>query len=329
MPHLSVVIPAHNAAATLAACLDSVLAQSLPSLEVLCVDDASTDSTAHMLRQYAAADGRIRILTHARNKGVSAARNSGLAVARGDFVAFVDSDDWLKNDFCQRLYAAAKRSDADIAKGNYAYAHHNNIDYSINERIRQDKHNFYIQFCAAIYKRELLRKYGIIFPEILHASEDIVFACTAARHADAIAIDDQAHIVVRTRPGSATFSVPDHAALISHYRALSLVAAAAMRDTMHASSYNHVLASLLGLVLRMAARNRQAGVRRFVIAKTLQLYKKIQAYPAWDRRLFALSLQDEGANLPRCLECGDLQGFFARMDKIQAQRCRMLRSQTP
>ena len=91
-PLVSVIVPVWNAERTLGRCIGSLMAQSLPSLEIICVDDGSTDGSAAMLRRFAGEDPRIRVISQ-ENRGVSAARNAGLDAARGRWVAFADSDD--------------------------------------------------------------------------------------------------------------------------------------------------------------------------------------------------------------------------------------------
>ncbi|MEZ5461182.1 glycosyltransferase family 2 protein [Dokdonella sp.] len=91
---VSVVMPAWNAAAFMSRSVDSVLAQSRADLELIIVDDCSTDDTAALIGRYAQADARVRPMHLASNSGVAAARNTGIAAARGEFVAFLDSDDW-------------------------------------------------------------------------------------------------------------------------------------------------------------------------------------------------------------------------------------------
>lgn len=93
-PTLSVIVPVYNVAAYLPACLDSILGQTFTDFELLLIDDGSTDGSAVLCDQYAASDGRIRVI-HKANAGVSAARNTGLDMARGAFITFVDSDDAL------------------------------------------------------------------------------------------------------------------------------------------------------------------------------------------------------------------------------------------
>lgn len=99
---VSVIVPVYNTATWLPRCLDSVCAQTYTNLEILCVDDGSTDATPDILAEYAARDPRIRIIRQA-NEGVSAARNKASAQARGEWVTYVDSDDWLQLDILEKV----------------------------------------------------------------------------------------------------------------------------------------------------------------------------------------------------------------------------------
>lgn len=114
MPVLSVIVPVYNTAPYLQACAQSILAQSLADLELILVDDGSTDGSGFLCDVLAAADRRVVVL-HTDNGGVSAARNRGLDRARGDFIGFVDSDDALHPAMYARLYRAARDEGADIA----------------------------------------------------------------------------------------------------------------------------------------------------------------------------------------------------------------------
>lgn len=116
-PHVSLIIPVHNAEPFLERCLDSAAAQTEPELEIICVDDASTDASGTMLEERAKRDRRFRVVHRAVNGGESAARNEGIALARGEYLAFLDHDDMLEPDACRLLYQAAKAKNADIAKG--------------------------------------------------------------------------------------------------------------------------------------------------------------------------------------------------------------------
>ncbi len=112
-PKISIVIPVYNSARYLRECLDSIRNQSLADWEVVAVDDGSTDDSGKILDDYATSDIRYRVI-HKANGGVSAARNDGLAAARGDYVLFVDSDDWLDAGAFKVAYDEAIRCDADV-----------------------------------------------------------------------------------------------------------------------------------------------------------------------------------------------------------------------
>lgn len=101
---VSVLIAAYNAEKYLKECLDSLLSQSLPEVQIICIDDASTDSTPAILREYAAVHERIVVLTQSVNRGQAEARNLGLTVAAGEFITFLDSDDWLSADALEKAY---------------------------------------------------------------------------------------------------------------------------------------------------------------------------------------------------------------------------------
>lgn len=113
-PKVSIIIPVYNVEAFLPRCLDSVVGQTLHAIEIICVDDESPDNSLTILRDYAARDSRIRVISQ-KNKRQGGARNTGFDVASGEFVAFVDSDDWIDPEFCEKLYEAAVQHGADIA----------------------------------------------------------------------------------------------------------------------------------------------------------------------------------------------------------------------
>jgi glycosyltransferase involved in cell wall biosynthesis len=111
---ISVVIPVHRVEAYLAECLDSVLGQSFRDLEVVAVDDASDDGSAAIISAYAARDDRLRVVTLERNGGLGAARNAGLAAATGEFVWFVDGDDWLPAGSVATVARKLRETDPDV-----------------------------------------------------------------------------------------------------------------------------------------------------------------------------------------------------------------------
>ena len=113
----SVIIPVYNVAAYLRECLDSVLRQDLPAAQIIAVDDGSTDESGQILEEYARVHPVIQVI-HQANQGVGAARNAGLGLARGQFVGFVDPDDFILPSFFRDLAAAVVAGDLDIAIAN-------------------------------------------------------------------------------------------------------------------------------------------------------------------------------------------------------------------
>lgn len=113
-PKVSIIIPVYNVEPFLARCLDSVVGQTLRGIEIICVDDGSPDRSIDILNRYAAQDDRIRVISQ-ENRGLGGARNRGFDAATGEFILFVDSDDWIDPAYCERLYEAAREAEADIA----------------------------------------------------------------------------------------------------------------------------------------------------------------------------------------------------------------------
>lgn len=109
MVKLSVLIAVYNAERYLRECLDSVLSQTMTDLQIICVDDASTDCSLAILKDYAARDPRVEVLSLEENGGAARARNRGLRVAKGEYVCFVDSDDWIAPDAAHEICEVFRR----------------------------------------------------------------------------------------------------------------------------------------------------------------------------------------------------------------------------
>lgn len=123
MPKISILIPVYNAEQYLTQCLDSVVNQTLKDIEIICVLDGGNDSSDNICRSYAAKDCRIIVIDHKINKGLLAARKTGVDNASGEYIMFLDSDDWLEVDACSRLYDLIKNNNVDILQfGSYVDA---------------------------------------------------------------------------------------------------------------------------------------------------------------------------------------------------------------
>lgn len=117
-PDISVIVPCYNAERYLSVCLESLKAQRQPEIQMILIDDGSTDATGEMLERFARSDPRARVI-HVENGGVSFARNRGLALAGGRYIAFVDADDALEENALKRLYDFAEQTGAQIVSANH------------------------------------------------------------------------------------------------------------------------------------------------------------------------------------------------------------------
>ena len=113
MPKISIIVPVYNVEKYLRKCVDSILNQTFKDFELILVDDGSTDSSGKICDEYNLKDNRIKVI-HKENGGLSSARNAGLDIAQGEYIGFVDSDDWIELDMYEELYKICKENDADV-----------------------------------------------------------------------------------------------------------------------------------------------------------------------------------------------------------------------
>ena len=177
----SVIVPVYNMAADgkLEFCLDSLLNQTISEYEIIAVDDASTDTTPEILKQYEAANAdRIRVITLPENRHQGGARNRGIQAARGEWIGFVDSDDWVAPDCFEKLIRRGEETGADVVGCDYSLVDHhtfevgkvveNNTSGQTGE-LDEEKHRKLLirpgSMVVKIYRRELIRENGLDFPE--------------------------------------------------------------------------------------------------------------------------------------------------------------------
>ena len=118
MHKISIIIPVYNAEKFLNKCLDSVVNQTYKNIEIICVNDGSKDDSLKILREYQKKDSRI-IIIDKKNEGVSEARNVGIRKSTGEYITFIDSDDWIELNTIEILYNALLKEDVDVVRGNY------------------------------------------------------------------------------------------------------------------------------------------------------------------------------------------------------------------
>jgi glycosyltransferase involved in cell wall biosynthesis len=203
--NISVIIPVYNAEKYLPDCMDSLMHQGDLRIEIILVNDGSTDQSGAIADEYAKKDSRIRVI-HQENGGASAARNTGLLVAKGEYIIFIDSDDWIKEGSLLALYREAGRHQADVVTGNIWLCHQDGSLDSTFKRIsgelanitlpgkesfiRLVKTRFYLPMpFKYIYQREFLIKTQARFEEgIMH--EDELWTPVVLYHAEKVLISD-------------------------------------------------------------------------------------------------------------------------------------------
>lgn len=215
MPKISIIIPVYNARDYIIPCVESLTNQSLDDIELLFVDDHGSDDSMEAVRAFAEGyNGKkqFRFLETAVNSGPGVARNVGIDAAQGEYVAFVDSDDWIENDFCETLYRAATRKNADLAFCNLrmdnlrdgSSVELRNPEVSSGAFTEKKRKAYLTQFVSYfttyLYRREFLIRYGLRFPDT-KSSEDSSFLASCILTAERIASVEKPlyHYVLRGR----------------------------------------------------------------------------------------------------------------------------------
>ena len=209
---VSVIVPVWNLGSGISRCMESLRNQTLKNIEMVIVDDCSTDCDMDVVRAAAAEDSRIRIITNAENIGPGASRNKGIEAARGEYLAFVDADDYLDTTFLERLYAKAASGNLDIAKGRIIHERQDGkiSNYiELNETIREGLASgeplyvlFTYQHQSAIYRRSLLVDKGIRYG-LSRMAQDITFLLKVCHNANSFDFEESAEYHYLQREGSA------------------------------------------------------------------------------------------------------------------------------
>ena len=195
---LSIIVPVYNIIQYLPKCLDSILSQTLRDIEIICVDDCSTDSSFSILEEYKSKDDRIKLLKLAKNYGQGYARNRGIEIAQGEYIGFVDGDDYIDPNYFEALYNSAVKNNADISvasilKHKKNYKKYNviykkeGIAENIQDKIKLcgDKKKFFFYAWNKIYKTDLIKNNGIEFAQG-QIYEDVIFAIEALYYSNRV-----------------------------------------------------------------------------------------------------------------------------------------------
>lgn len=216
----SIIIPVYNVENYLEECLDSVIAQTYKDYEIICINDASSDDSYNILKKYEKRNKNIIVLNNELNKGLSYSRNKGISVAKGEYILFVDSDDYISINALYELDAVLQNNSIDILNFNYIVQkegvwsnervylsdneYEDNLEIISGQKwiIEADKNGFLnMMACNKVYKRKFLLDNGILFYEgILH--EDLLFCIESFLRADRTLTISNYIYIYRRRDGS-------------------------------------------------------------------------------------------------------------------------------
>lgn len=292
-PIISIVVPIYNMEGYLPRCLDSLLGQTYPLFEIVAVNDGSTDGSLDVLKRYTAADSRIRLIDSA-NGGVAAARNLGMASCRGEYIGFVDPDDWVEPEMYGEMHAAALEHDADIVMCGYTreFGTHANpklfplpdmtilrgdeVQTGMTRRLvgpigaetASPEHlDAWGTVWSKLYRAELLSKSGIAFEDlsVIGSNEDTLFNVMAFREASSFLFLNRPYYHYwRANEGSITTRYkPEHLKrFLVQYDKLE----AAVEGSMDAAEYrkalgNRIALNVMGLGLNIISRSNPASFR--------------------------------------------------------------------
>jgi glycosyltransferase involved in cell wall biosynthesis len=228
---ITVIVPVYKAEGYLHLCVDSILAQTHGNLEIILVDDGSPDGSGRICDAYAARDDRVRVV-HKANGGVSSARNAGLDLASGEYVSFIDADDWIESDFLESLFGRAEAPGANMVIGGFVsdnalyrscrlppndnfYSRRDFLDFML-ENIRESDLTLIWAAWNKLYRLSLLQGHGsemkgessgqIRFPDMAYAEDCCFTASCVDQAADGIAFCTTAryHYVQYMNPHSLT-----------------------------------------------------------------------------------------------------------------------------
>lgn len=190
MVKVSIIIPIYNAEGLLRRLLESIKNQTLQDIEVIMIDDGSTDGSPAICDEYVESDSRFKVL-HKQNEGVAAARQNGIDMAQGEYTIHADADDWVEPNMYEVLYTAAKGNDADVVSCDFYEEYENESRYISQKPKSLDKDSLLSQYVASELERQLWDKlirrscyenYYLSFPKGVNKWQDVLVVCKLLQH---------------------------------------------------------------------------------------------------------------------------------------------------
>lgn len=216
-PHISIILPVFNAQETLPQCIESILGQTFTDFELIIVNDGSTDDSLSVCVGYEVKDCRIQVIDQP-NKGVSAARNMGLDHARGQYICFVDADDWVQKDYLVAFFVTDTNPHHELIIQNCFETTQAATTLKLTfEDIRYGVDDFTLLFSelgilsygypfAKLYERDIIEKHGLRFDSRIHFIEDLLFLLHYIQYIHSVRFVSQAYYHYRLHPHDRSLS---------------------------------------------------------------------------------------------------------------------------
>ena len=260
---ISVVVPVFNMERYLRKCIESICRQTFGDIEIICVDDCSTDNSWALLQELEKNDSRIKIHKHSENLGLGGARNTAIKLAKGEYLASVDSDDYIAETMLEKLYSAAKKNDSCIVVcGFHRVAEDGSMlksqKFKVKELVNKDNSLDIFSTCNPafwnkLWKRSLFTDNNIFFPNFVYY-QDLATTPRILTKAKKISFIDDCLYYYLIRNGSATYSnTPKH--VVDYYTVFSL-----LRDFLRSESLENRYIEGFYTALQRACRFRSENI---------------------------------------------------------------------
>jgi len=281
VPKISVIIPVYNVEKYLSRCLDSVTNQTLKDIEIICINDGSTDKSLTILKKYASKDKRIEIIDLKENVGAGEVKNKGLKIVKGQYLGFVDSDDYIDLDFYEKLYQKAIETGADIVKTELITVEtdgtkkKNNLNNFIKEK---SKFYFSYEYTSAIYKSSVIFDNKIIFPTELIVGEDVVFLHKTVLKAKIIEVINNTNYYYVRRLNSLNTQTYDKERMISAIKTIEYMAKnydkSYETDITRNQYLSEYYSNMLSLIEYTINKTYEKELKLECVKKFIELYNK-------------------------------------------------------
>lgn len=293
MDKVSVIVPIYNVERYLKRCIESLIIQNYQNLEIILVDDASTDNSAAIAKAYELQyPEKIVFVQRKINGGSSASRNTGLSIAKGEWIAFVDSDDWVARDFISSMYEIAIKDNANIVMCGVYYYYSDRYFFEIDPfygLTTCSTHKEKIALCRAystarLYNRTFWDKTGIQFPENIFRCEDIATIIPLLTYTSSISIIRKPYYYYYQREGSLSNSNTKGQTFDFYYAAIRRMNELAEKGFEMELEFRAISELMYGMVMIMI----RAEADRKEIVNHIDRFSAI--YPNWEKNKYMCKL---------------------------------------